>query len=84
MAFANVASWCNALLRSNEPENLGSLTDTLQKRFSATYTPGDVGYAVKRLVIAKLAIPSGKGKGTKYRPSREALAKWRALPKRSV
>lgn len=73
----------NALLR-NGSSRLGEVTSHLQKRFSSTYTTQDVNHALCKLREAGLVVTRGRCKGMQYRPSRDALMRWRALPKENI
>lgn len=74
----------NALLR-NGASSIGKLTAHLQGRFpDGGYTMTDIRTALGKLRSAGLVTLRGRGCGASYRPSRDAVAKWRALPKENV
>ena len=74
----------NALLRKGA-SSISAITTHLQERFpDGGYTVTDIGTALLKLRSAGLVTLRGRGRGAKYRPSRDAVAKWRALPKENV
>jgi len=74
----------NALLRKGAL-TISAITAHLQERFpDGGYVATDIGTALAKLRSAGLITLRGRGRGAKYRPSREALAKWRDLPKENI
>jgi hypothetical protein len=64
--------------------NSVDVTTHLKSRFNDSYSQGDVKTAIDKLRSGGLVFRRGRGRAAKFYPSRDALAKWRALPKNSV
>lgn len=74
----------NALIRLRETgANTAEITAHLQSRFDDSYTASDVRGALNKLRGIGAFFRRGRGPAARYFPSRDALAIWRALPKKT-
>jgi hypothetical protein len=73
----------NTLLRLGRG-NSTDVTTHLKSRFSDSYSQTDVITAITKLRSGGLVFRRGRGRAAKFYPSRDALTKWRELPKSSV
>lgn len=73
----------NSLLRLGSGNTTDVLTH-LQARFNDSYSRTDVSTAVEKLRSGGVIFRRGRGRAAKFYPSRDALIKWREIPKESV